>query len=135
MNVELSGVQQRNLEGALGRPVIDRMNIIIDIFGQRARTREAKLQVRQQALLCFAAYLTTAHLRAAWVDSLCSYRNVHNPAIPAVRPCHKIERHSVYSDIAEPLRRHMSVSPRLGMLGISARIFVHCPRQNGAEVC
>ena len=38
-------MQQRNLEAALARPVLDRVNVIIDIFGQRARTREAKLQV------------------------------------------------------------------------------------------
>ena len=44
MNAQLTGVQQRNLEAQLGRPVVDRLNLIIDIFGQRARTREAKLQ-------------------------------------------------------------------------------------------
>ena len=41
----LSGVQQRNLERAWGRPVVDRMGLIIDIFAQRARTKEARLQV------------------------------------------------------------------------------------------
>ena len=41
----LSGVQQRNLERAWGRPVVDRVGLIIDIFAQRARTREAQLQV------------------------------------------------------------------------------------------
>ena len=41
----LSGVQQRNLEKAWGRPVVDRVGLIIDIFAQRARTREAQLQV------------------------------------------------------------------------------------------
>lgn len=41
----LSGVQQRNLELAWGRPVVDRVGLIIEIFAQRARTREARLQV------------------------------------------------------------------------------------------
>lgn len=45
MNAELSGVQQRNLEAACGVGVVDRVGLIIDIFGQRARTREARLQV------------------------------------------------------------------------------------------
>ena len=41
----LSGVQQRNLEAAWGCLVLDRVGLIIGIFGQRARTREAKVQV------------------------------------------------------------------------------------------
>lgn len=43
VNHALSGVQQRNLERELGRPVLDRVALIIGIFSQRARTREASL--------------------------------------------------------------------------------------------
>ncbi len=46
VNATLSGVQQRNLSAAWGRPVMDRVGLIIAIFGQRARTREARLQAR-----------------------------------------------------------------------------------------
>src|SRR4051794_1120691 len=42
---DLSGSQQRNLEEALQLPVLDRTQLILDIFAQRARTREGKLQV------------------------------------------------------------------------------------------
>lgn len=42
---ELSPAQLRNLEKALGRKVIDRTQLILDIFARRARTREGKLQV------------------------------------------------------------------------------------------
>src|SRR5258705_2932954 len=42
---ELSPAQLRNLEGALDRRVVDRTQLILDIFAQRARTREGKLQV------------------------------------------------------------------------------------------
>ena len=42
---ELSPAQQRNLENALGSRVIDRTQLILDIFARRARTREGKLQV------------------------------------------------------------------------------------------
>jgi len=45
VNAALSPVQQRNLELAVGVPVLDRVGLIIDIFAQRARTREARLQV------------------------------------------------------------------------------------------
>jgi GTP-binding protein HflX len=42
---ELSGSQQRNLEGLTGWKTVDRPSLILDIFAQRARTREGKLQV------------------------------------------------------------------------------------------
>jgi GTP-binding protein HflX len=42
---ELSPAQLRNLEQALDRKVIDRTQLILDIFARRARTREGKLQV------------------------------------------------------------------------------------------
>ena len=44
-NHELSAAQQRNLERALGRRVIDRNALILDIFALRARSHEGKLQV------------------------------------------------------------------------------------------
>ncbi len=44
-NNDLSPGQARNLEEALGRKVIDRTQLILDIFAQRAATKEAKLQV------------------------------------------------------------------------------------------
>ena len=42
---ELTGAQQRNLEGALGVRVIDRTALILDIFAGRAQSAEGKLQV------------------------------------------------------------------------------------------
>src|SRR5205807_6951150 len=41
----LSGVQQRNLERELQCRVIDRVSLILDIFAQRAKSAEGKLQV------------------------------------------------------------------------------------------
>ena len=42
---ELSPAQLRNLERALDRKVVDRTQLILDIFARRARSREGKLQV------------------------------------------------------------------------------------------
>lgn len=42
---ELSPSQTRNLEELIGRTVLDRSALILDIFAQRARTGEGKLQV------------------------------------------------------------------------------------------
>lgn len=46
----LSPVQQRNLERAWSCKVIDRTGLILEIFGERARTREGQLQVELAAL-------------------------------------------------------------------------------------
>jgi GTP-binding protein HflX len=51
----LSGVQQRNLEQALSCRVVDRTSLILDIFAQRARSAEGKLQVELAQL----AHLST----------------------------------------------------------------------------
>jgi GTP-binding protein HflX len=45
VDAQLSPVQQRNLERAWKCKVIDRNGLILDIFGERARTREGILQV------------------------------------------------------------------------------------------
>ncbi len=45
VNHPLSPVQERNLEKALERRVVDRTGLILDIFSQRARSAEGKLQV------------------------------------------------------------------------------------------
>ena len=45
MDCQLSPVQQRNLEKAWGAKVIDRTGLILEIFGERARTKEGALQV------------------------------------------------------------------------------------------
>jgi GTP-binding protein HflX len=45
VNAALSPVQQRNLEKAWNAKVLDRTALILEIFGERARTREGRLQV------------------------------------------------------------------------------------------
>ncbi|MBT0571187.1 GTPase HflX [Curvibacter sp. CHRR-16] len=55
----LSPGQQRNLERALGLPVNDRTYLILEIFAQRARSHEGKLQVELARL----QYLSTRLVR------------------------------------------------------------------------
>jgi len=55
----LSPAQQRNLERHLGMPVNDRIFLILDIFAQRARSHEGKLQVELARL----HYLSTRLVR------------------------------------------------------------------------
>nr|WVJ83000.1 ribosome rescue GTPase HflX [Xanthomonas campestris pv. campestris] len=57
VNHTLSPGQERNLERYLERRVIDRTGLILDIFAQRARSREGKLQVELAQLRHMATRL------------------------------------------------------------------------------
>src|SRR5690606_27790859 len=61
---ELSPAQGKNLEDYLGVRVIDRAELILDIFATRARTNEAKMQVELAQLQYMLPRLTRmwAHL-------------------------------------------------------------------------
>jgi GTP-binding protein HflX len=45
VNAQLTPIQQRNLEKAWATKVLDRTALILEIFGERAQTREGRLQV------------------------------------------------------------------------------------------
>jgi GTP-binding protein HflX len=45
VDTSLTAIQQRNLEEKIGRKVIDRTGLILEIFGERAATAEGRLQV------------------------------------------------------------------------------------------
>lgn len=55
---ELSPAQSRNLENLLGRKVLDRTQLILDIFAQRARSREGRLQIELAQLRYLLPRLT-----------------------------------------------------------------------------
>jgi GTP-binding protein HflX len=57
VNHSLSPVQERNLERALSCRVVDRTGVILDIFAQRARSHEGKLQVELAQLKHMATRL------------------------------------------------------------------------------
>ena len=57
----LTPSQLRNLQDELETPVIDRTNLILDIFESRARTREAKLQVESARLQYLLPRLVGMH--------------------------------------------------------------------------
>ncbi len=55
---ELSPAQTRNLEKIFGCKIMDRTALILEIFGQRARTREGKLQIEHAQLQYLLPRLT-----------------------------------------------------------------------------
>ncbi|MEO7716870.1 MAG: GTPase HflX [Capsulimonas sp.] len=60
---ELSPTQQRNLTELLEKRVLDRTQLILDIFAQRARTREGKLQVELAQLLYLLPRLSSLYTK------------------------------------------------------------------------
>lgn len=62
---QLSGVQSRNLETAIGCKILDRNQLILDIFAQRAQTYEGKLQVELAQMLD-----QLPRMIGAWMESL-----------------------------------------------------------------
>ncbi|KAG6546934.1 hypothetical protein Mapa_011550 [Marchantia paleacea] len=64
VNAPLSGVQQRNLENAWGKPVLDRVGLIIEIFGAHAQSKAAKLQVELASLNYYRSRLVRARGKA-----------------------------------------------------------------------
>jgi GTP-binding protein HflX len=61
----LTGVQGRNLQEQLGLTVMDRNQVIVDIFAQRAKTHEGKLQVELAQMLD-----QLPRMVGAWMGSL-----------------------------------------------------------------
>jgi GTP-binding protein HflX len=57
-NDELSPAQGRNLENLISRKVVDRTQLILDIFAQRARSREGRLQIELAQLQYLLPRLT-----------------------------------------------------------------------------
>ncbi len=57
---DLSPSQQRNWEELCGVPVLDRQKVILDIFGRRAKSREARLQIELAQLEYALPRLTRA---------------------------------------------------------------------------
>ncbi|MEI7809121.1 MAG: GTPase HflX, partial [Verrucomicrobiota bacterium] len=55
---ELTPAQTRNLEKIFGCKIMDRTALILEIFGQRARTREGKLQIEHAQLKYLLPRLT-----------------------------------------------------------------------------
>ena len=57
-NNDLTGTQQKNLEGIVMTKTIDRTQLILDIFARRAHSNEGKIQVELAQLLYLLPRLT-----------------------------------------------------------------------------
>lgn len=62
-DAEISGIQQRNLEQAFKARVVDRTQLILDIFARRARTKEGMLQVELAQLTTMLPKLMSVYTK------------------------------------------------------------------------
>ena len=85
VDAQLSPVQQRNLERSWKAKVLDRTGIILEIFGERARTKEGRLQVD-------LAHLT--YQRSRLVRSWTHLERQRGGAVPDREPSAVPHRHS-----------------------------------------
>ncbi len=122
---ELSPAQLRNLEEALGRSVVDRTQLILDIFARRARTREGKLQVELAQLKYLMPRLVGS---SAALSRLGGGIGTRGPGETKLETDRRRIRHrvSVVSDEIETVRRrraqlrerrHKSSVPTVALVG------------------
>ncbi|KAG2695960.1 hypothetical protein I3760_07G036200 [Carya illinoinensis] len=81
VNTILSGVQQRNLERAWDKPVLDRVGLIIEIFNGHSFTKEAKLQAELTAL----TYKKTSLVHVHGLDGRCTFGATEEAEVVSAR--------------------------------------------------
>ena len=108
---ELSGSQQRNLEKLLGRRVVDRTGLILDIFAQRAQTREGKLQVELAQLDYLLPRLAGAWTHLERLGAGIGTRGPGETQLESDRRRIKTRMAKVRRDL-EQVRRHRAVLRR-----------------------
>ena len=104
---ELTPVQQRNLEEVIEARVIDRTQLILDIFAQRAATREGKLQVELAQLQYWLPRLTG---KGAELSRLGGGIGTRGPGETKL----EIDRRTIRSRIASIKRQLETVRQRRG---------------------
>ncbi|PYO57715.1 MAG: GTPase HflX [Candidatus Rokuibacteriota bacterium] len=116
----LSPIQERNLGGSLGRRVIDRTALILDIFAQRARTMEGKLQVELAQL----SYLLP-RLVGQWkhLERLGGGIGTRGPGEQQIESDRRIIRNRI-----------RKISAELGRVRVHRRLLRHRRRASGVPV-
>ena len=102
---DLSPAQTRNLEKVVGRRVIDRTALILDIFANRARTREGKLQVELAQLQYLLPRLTGAGVEMSRLGGGIGTRGPGETKLETDRRRIRYRISGLKRDIAEVARR------------------------------
>ena len=109
---ELSPAQLRNLEAALDRKIIDRTQLILDIFAARARTREGKLQVELAQLKYMMPRLVGAGAALSRLGGGIGTRGPGETKLETDRRRIRTRIHTVSEDIEQVRRRRGQLRER-----------------------
>jgi GTP-binding protein HflX len=124
-NNNLGPAQQRNIEDVFGKKVIDRTQLILDIFSQRARTSEGKIQVELAQLNYLLPRLTGKGIMLSRLGGGIGTRGPGETKLEMDRRRirerirrlnHEIEDVSRRRDIERKLRKERQI-PRIAVVG------------------
>jgi GTP-binding protein HflX len=109
---ELSPAQLRELQKLLHRKVVDRTQLILDIFARRARTREGKLQVELAQLKYLLPRLVGAGLELSRLGGGIGTRGPGETKLEADRRRIRMRLHAVQEEINDVRQRRSQLRER-----------------------
>jgi GTP-binding protein HflX len=109
---ELTPAQLRNIEEAVHRKIIDRTQLILDIFARRARTREGKLQVELAQLKYLLPRLVGAGAALSRLGGGIGTRGPGETKLETDRRRIRTRIHAVSEDIDQVRRRRAHLRER-----------------------
>ena len=109
---ELTPAQLRHIEEEVGRKIIDRTQLILDIFARRARTREGKLQVELAQLKYLLPRLVGAGAALSRLGGGIGTRGPGETKLETDRRRIRTRIHAVSEDIESVCRRRTQLRER-----------------------
>src|SRR5262245_25189525 len=109
---ELSPAQLRQMEEEIGRAVVDRTQLILDIFARRARTREGKLQVELAQLKYMLPRLVGAGAALSRLGGGIGTRGPGETKLETDRRRIRARIHAVSDDIEQVRKRRAQLRER-----------------------
>jgi len=109
---ELTPAQLRQIEGEVGRKIIDRTQLILDIFARRARTREGKLQVELAQLKYLLPRLVGASAALSRLGGGIGTRGPGETKLETDRRRIRTRIHAISEDIEQVRRRRAQLRER-----------------------
>src|SRR5437763_1048042 len=109
---ELTPAQLRHIEKEVGRKVIDRTQLILDIFARRARTREGKMQVELAQLRYLLPRLVGAGAALSRLGGGIGTRGPGETKLETDRRRIRTRIHAISNDIEQVRRRRSQLHER-----------------------
>jgi GTP-binding protein HflX len=109
---ELTPAQLRHIEEQVGRKIIDRTQLILDIFARRARTREGKLQVELAQLRYLLPRLVGAGAALSRLGGGIGTRGPGETKLETDRRRIRARIHAISSDIEQVRKRRAQLRER-----------------------